>query len=197
MINKRKNISSWQERVVECIELLHNEEEKLKCVLLALKVQIIIYFHYFQIIFLFFFLNNCYKAAPVPWSDTIKPLIKYGASNHQLSKEIFDQYEAQNIKMLRIKYGWDANSTDDPMKLVFRIVKMNLDCLIDDIKEFIKAVPNINLTANLYCCYELARQGDIEKSFDFFKNLDNINRDETAERLINMLIVYIFLFVYF
>lgn len=149
LIKNRKNIRIWQERAVDSIELLHNEEERLECALLVL------------------------KSANVPWSDVLNPLVRYGSSNHPFAREISTQYELQNIKLIRVKYGWSADVTENNMKLVFRIMLLNLPTMMQDIKDLIKAAPEISQSANVYCIFQLAVKGEIEKGIKYLDSLED------------------------
>lgn len=163
LIKNRKNIRIWQERAVDSIELLHNEEERLECALLVL------------------------KSANVPWSDVLNPLVRYGSSNHPFAREISTQYELQNIKLIRVKYGWSADVTENNMKLVFRIMLLNLPTMMQDIKDLIKAAPEISQSANVYCIFQLAVKGEIEKGIKYLDSLEDKLRFDCIEILQSIL----------
>lgn len=159
LITNRKNIRIWQERAVDSIELLHNEEERLECALLVL------------------------KSANVPWSDVLNPLVRYGSSNHPFAREISTQYELQNIKLIRVKYGWSADVTENNMKLVFRIMLLNLPTMMQDIKDLVRAAPEISQSANVYCIFQLALKGEIEKGIKYLDSLEDKLRFDCIEIL--------------
>ncbi|XP_055841706.1 uncharacterized protein LOC129908902 [Episyrphus balteatus] len=162
LVASRQNLSSWLNRAVTSIELLHSEDARLESALLVL------------------------QAAPVPWPVTVGPLIKLGESTHPLAQKINTEYEIQIIKIMKVKYGWPADGTDYNMKLVFRIVKTDLPEMIDDIRDLTKATPEIQGSANFYCCYELARKGKIDTALKFFNSLGTQQKAECSEKIINI-----------
>lgn len=167
LITNRKNIRIWQERAVDSIELLHNEEERLECALLVL------------------------KSANVPWSDVLNPLVRYGSSNHPFAREISTQYELQNIKLIRVKYGWPADVTENNMKLVYRIMLLNLPAMMQDIKDLVRAAPEISQSANIYCIYQLVLKGEIEKGIKYLDSLEDKLRFDCIEMLHSILTINI------
>jgi kinetochore-associated protein 1 len=156
-----KVISCWQDRAVECVELVNDEEAKLQCVLLIL------------------------KSAPVPLSAVLNPLLKYGTVSHPLATQIFVEYKSQIIKIIKGKYGWPAdynlNYNDDHMKLMFRIMKLNLPEMLDDIRTLIQTTSNIDDRANFYCVYELAKRGRVERAVQVLDSLDTATRVRCCE----------------
>lgn len=162
-MKNRKCINVWQERSVASVELLHNEEERIKCALLIL------------------------KSATVPWSAVLNPLLKYRSSSHPLCAAICTEYDLQTIKILKVKYNWPAESNDSPMKLAFRIVKLNLDDMIDDIKLLTDTEVSQSSNINFYCAYELARKGNIEKAVNFIDSLTDAQQSkECCEKILNI-----------
>lgn len=162
LVASRQHLSSWLNRAVTSIELLHSEDARLESALLVL------------------------QAAPVPWPMTVSPLIKLGESTHPLAQKINIEYEIQIIKIIKVKYGWPADGSDYNMKLVFRIVKADLPEMIDDIKDLTKATPEIQGSANFYCCYELARKGKVDSALTFFNSLGMQQKAECSEKIINI-----------
>lgn len=122
----------------------------------------------------------------MPWPETVAPLIKLGNSTHPLAQKINTEYEIQIIKIMKVKYGWPADGTDCYMKLVFRIVKIDLPEMIHDINNLTKAAPEIQGSANFYCCYELARKGKIDSALRFFNNLGIKQRTECSDKIMNI-----------
>uniref|UniRef100_A0A1A9X1U5 Uncharacterized protein n=1 Tax=Glossina brevipalpis TaxID=37001 RepID=A0A1A9X1U5_9MUSC len=157
LVASRNSFSSWLERSVFCIELLHNEDDRLESALLVL------------------------QNSPVPWPDTVIPLIKFRYSTHPLASKINTEYELQVIKIMKAKYGWSTDSTTDiNLNLfVFRIVKMNLPDMLDDIRILIKSAPEVAISANFSCCYELVKSGKLDVAYEFFRSLD-LNKTSTC-----------------
>lgn len=141
----------WLDRSVACLQLITNQEVKLKYAL------------------------SIAKFAPVPWPIEMNPIIELRVSSHPLAKEIDNEYKMQQVKMLRIKYGWSANSRDDPMKFVQRMIKQNRDELLDDLEIFKRFSSEINPTTNFYAVHGLASAGCMHKAQQYLKTL---NKDE-------------------
>lgn len=117
---------------------------------------------------MFFFQNS-----PVPWPETVDPLIKLRYSTHPLALKINTEYEIQVIKIMKAKYNWPTDCASD-MNLnlfMFRIVKMDLPDMLDDIRVLTKAAPEIATGANFNCCYQLVRRGKPDVASEFFKSL--------------------------
>lgn len=117
MVAQRRSIALWQERSVCLVQQLFNETDRLECALLVL------------------------KAAPVPWSAAVQPLVAYRTSGHPLAADIASQFELQAIKILKTKYGWPADAPDDPVKLACRICKLRLPEMFADIRAVHDMVP--------------------------------------------------------
>ncbi|SPP80519.1 uncharacterized protein LOC117583698 [Drosophila guanche] len=156
LVASRQSSSKWLERAMACIELLHNEDSRLECALSVL------------------------QNAPVPWPETLGPLIKLRNSTHPLAMKINAEYEIQVIKIMKVKYGWPADSSADINLELFmmRIVKLNLPDMLDDIRTLTKAAPEISTGANFNCCYQMARRGQIELAYEFFKSLGSETNDK-------------------
>lgn len=133
----------WQERAVIAIDLLNNEEQKLKCALQVLKV------------------------SPVPWSDSVNPLIKLGrSSSHPIANDIFIEYKSQSVKMIKVKYGWQnafLNLYSDKIKLVFRILKLELPEMVEDIEILVESNSDIAKDAYFYLINKLTELGELER----------------------------------
>ncbi|XP_017122723.1 uncharacterized protein LOC108143036 [Drosophila elegans] len=168
LVASRQSSSTWLERAMACIELLHNENNRLECALSVL------------------------QNAPVPWPDTLAPLIKLRTSTHPLAMKINAEYEIQVIKIMKVKYGWPADSSDINLELfMMRIVKLNLPDMLEDIRALTKAAPDISVSANFHCCYQMARRGQIELAYEFFKTLNvgknSNNGVDVVETIANLL----------
>lgn len=122
----------------------------------------------------------------MPWPDSVSPLVKLGNSSHPLAAEIQTQYDLQTIKILKAKYGWPLDSPDDHMKLVFRIIKLGHPEMINDINDLAKVCPEISSSANFYCCYELARKGQVNNAAQFLHNIDKKQRTECYDKITNI-----------
>ncbi|EDV92778.1 uncharacterized protein LOC6564158 [Drosophila grimshawi] len=165
LVANRQSLSNWLERAMACIELLHNEDTRLECALSIL------------------------QNAPVPWPETLGPLIKLRNSTHPLSFKINAEYEIQVIKIMKSKYGWPADSAADINLELFmmRIVKLNLPDMLEDIRTLTKAAPDISTSANFNCCYQMARRGQIEMAYEFFKSLNNKNNSKQGCDVVEIL----------
>ncbi|KAG4074366.1 hypothetical protein HA402_008775 [Bradysia odoriphaga] len=161
LVKSHKNIGFWQERAVAVLDLIYNNDQKLECALSILRV------------------------APVPWSDTVTALLKLGNSSHPLAVEIYNEYESQHLKMLKIKYGWEANSTDNILKLAFRIIKVDPD-MVDDVRYLVKVDSTRSFAINSYYVTTLLQQNRIEKCFEFMNLLTNVECEQVLEFIINI-----------
>lgn len=163
-----KNLGYWQERAVIAVELLNNEENRLSCALLILKV------------------------SPVPWSEAVLPLAKYGSSsNHPLANLIFVEYKNQAIKIIKIKYGWPVDYFDlqqDRIKLAFRIMKVNNADMIKDIKILVESSPDISNDAYFFLSKRLVELGRVEEYVDFINSIENQleNNHDMFEKTLNV-----------
>lgn len=174
----------WLVRAVACLQLITNQEVKLKYALTIAKL------------------------APVPWPQEMNPIIELRASSHAFSKEIDNEYKMQQVKMLRTKYGWRGDSSANPTKFVLRMVTQNRDELLSDLEIFKKFSSEINPETNFYCVYSLSRDGHIQKALQYLKTLsedeaqmcytkvanitplmigDYMNKPETYENLMELL----------
>lgn len=139
----------WLDRAVACLQLITNQEVKLQYAL------------------------NIAKLAPVPWPVEMNPIIELRLLSHPLAKDIDMEYKMQQVKMLRIKYGWQANSRDDPTKFVQRMIKQNRDGLLEDLEIFKRFSSDINPATNFYAVYHLASVGCMHKAQQYLKTLSN------------------------
>lgn len=139
----------WLGRAVACLQLISHQEVKLQYAL------------------------SIAKLAPVPWPAEMNPIIELRVSSHPFAKEIDNEYKMQQVKMLRIKYGWQANSRDAPAKFVQRMIKENRDDLLDDLEIFKRFSPDINPTTNFYTVHNLAKAGCMHKAQQYLKTLSN------------------------
>lgn len=164
LVASRLSSSSWLDRAMACIELLHNEDSRLECALSVL------------------------QNAPVPWPDTLAPLIRLRASTHPLAVKINAEYEIQVIKIMKVKYGWPADSSDINLELfMMRIVKLNLPDMLDDISALTKAAPELSTSANFNCCYQMARRGQVEMAYEFFKTLNGEKNSKSAKEVVEIM----------
>uniref|UniRef100_A0A1A9US66 Uncharacterized protein n=1 Tax=Glossina austeni TaxID=7395 RepID=A0A1A9US66_GLOAU len=149
LVASRNSFSCWLERSVACVELLHNEDDRLELALLVL------------------------QNSPVPWSDVVAPLFKFRYSSHPMASKINTEYELQVIKLMKAKYGWPTDSAADVNLnlFAFRIVKMNSPDMLDDIRILTEAAPEIAVSANFNCCYQLVKNGKLDVAYEFFKSL--------------------------
>lgn len=164
LIRNRKNINVWQDRAVACTLLLHNEEQKLQCAVEILKV------------------------APVPWSKSLDAILKLRFSSHPLAGEIVSEYQSQEIKKLRLKYGWkaDDNLDTNSMRFIFRMVKVNPPDLILDIRTYVEFKPLIKGGAYFYCAHRLAATGYVEKSIQLIDSLGEEDARKCCNRILKI-----------
>lgn len=155
-----KNIGQWQERAVISIDLLHNEDLRLDSALLVLKV------------------------SPVPWSEVVMPLAALGsASNHPSAQAIFIEFKTQSVKTIKVKYGWPADYFDlqaDREKLVFRVLKLNLPNMIEDVKTLVKASPEITHNAYTYLMHRLVELAMIEELVELVADIQKDLEEESS-----------------
>ncbi|XP_054741000.1 uncharacterized protein LOC129246308 [Anastrepha obliqua] len=157
LVVNRNSLSTWLDRAVACIELLHNEDDRMESALLVL------------------------QRAPVPWPEITNSLIKLRYSTHPLALKINTEYEIQMIKVMKVKYGWPADSNTDINLSLFmaRIVKMQLPDMLNDIRVLTKAAPQVATSANSNCCYQLVRSNKPGLAYKYFKSL-NDDKNNTA-----------------
>ncbi|KAJ6638667.1 Kinetochore-associated protein 1 [Pseudolycoriella hygida] len=160
LIKCHKNIDLWQERAVAVLDLVYNTEDKLECAL------------------------NILRVAPVPWSETVTSLLKLGASSHPLAAEIYNEYELQHLKILKIKYGWEANSPNNILKLAFRIIKVDAN-QIDDIRYLVKMDSTRSFAINSYYVTTLLQQNRIDKCFEYMNLLTDLECEQVLEFIVN------------
>lgn len=161
LIRNRKRSAMWEDRAVACALLLHKEEEKLKAVIKIL------------------------KSASVPWSKSLDPILKYRESSHPFSSEILNQFQMHKLKIIRIKYGWDPEKLlVNKKRFLFRIVKVNSDDLIKDVKDFIEGDSDLKDFAYYYCPTELARRECADKAIAF---LDSSNENDCIKHCENLI----------
>lgn len=147
LMQYRSALHIWLVRAVACLQLITNQEVKLQY---ALAIA---------------------KSSPVPWPEEMNPIIELRNSSHQYAKEIDNEYKMQQVKMLRIKYGWRANSSGAPTKFVQRMVTQNRDELLSDLETFKKFSSDINPETNFYTVYHLASVGHMHKAQQYLKTL--------------------------
>lgn len=108
-----------------------------------------------------------------------------GSSSHPLAAEIYNEYESQHLKILKIKYGWEANSTGSLLKLAFRIIKVNPD-MVDDVRYLVKVDSTLSFAINSYYITTLLKQNRIEKCFEFMNLLTESECEDVLEFIINV-----------
>lgn len=155
-----KNLGFWQERAVVAIDLLSNEENRLNCALMVLKV------------------------SPVPWNDVVLPLAKLGTtSSHPIAQLIYVEFKTQAIKIIKVKYQWPVDYFDlqhDRMKLVFRILKVNSEEMIEDVKTLVKSSPDIAHEAYHHLMMRLVKLGKIDEFIELVASIeDNLETHRT------------------
>lgn len=137
------------------------------------------------------------KDAPVPWSTALDPLVAYRTSSHPLASEISSRYDLQTINILKTKYGWPMDATDGLMKLGFRIVKLGLPEMFDDLKVLVATDEHLRPFINVHCAYELTRTGRIDNATAFVQSLTPEHCGECCERVLNIMAVSTFLITFY
>lgn len=127
-----------------------------------------------------------FQVAPVPWSNTLAPLLQLGTSSHPLAAEIYNEYESQSLKIMKIKYGWQVNSNGSILKLAFRIVKMNLPEMIDDLRYLVKVDSTQSFPINSYCIQTLLVQNRIDKCIEFMSQLSDSECQEVFDFIVQI-----------
>lgn len=122
----------------------------------------------------------------MPWSPVLNPLLKYRLSTHPLSAAISTEYERQTIKILKIKYGWPADSATSLMPLACRIVKLNLPEMIDDIEIVERTDQSLGASIHFYCAYELSRCGNLEQAITFIHSLGVDQVRQCCHKIVNI-----------
>lgn len=90
-----------------------------------------------------------------------------------MASKINTEYELQVIKLMKAKYGWPTDSAADVNLnlFAFRIVKINSPDMLNDICILTEAAPEIAVSANFNCCYQLVKNGKLDVAYEFFKSL--------------------------
>lgn len=155
LVMNRKFMSLWQEKAVTVIQMLRNEDDKLKCALLVL------------------------NEAPVPWIDELKPLEEYGRSSHPLADEIRSKHQLQVVNMIKVKYNFPIDcDTDNSMQLINRIVKLATSSMVDEIKAMAKVMPVQVNRIYLTCIPQFIKTDQLEVAltlFDDFKEKGSVH----------------------
>lgn len=150
LIKNRKVINVWQERAMVCLQLIRHQETKLKCA--------------YQIA----------KIAPVPWSDTLKPIIELCSSNHPIARHINEEFRLQEIKLLLSKYGWTTGIEQVNYTIFMqRMIRENRDELFDDLNIFKRFNEDKKNEVNLYCIRSLTVDGHLEKALRYLGSLND------------------------
>lgn len=78
----------------------------------------------------------------------------------------------QKMKLLKIKYGWDANATDSNIKFANRMIKVNGPDLIADIHEFVEYDTKNKIQIYITAIHTLAQSGHLAIGFKLLDSLD-------------------------
>lgn len=108
-----------------------------------------------------------------------------GTSSHPLAVEIYNEYESQHLKILKIKYGWKADSTCNILKLAFRIIKVNPE-MVDDVRYLVKVDSTQSYAINSYYITTLLQQNRVEICFKYLSLLTEAECEAVLEFIINV-----------
>lgn len=145
LVENRKFTSQWQEKAVVVIEMLTNEDDRLQLALLVLNI------------------------APVPWIEELRPLIAYGKSSHPLATEIVAKHQLQVVKMIRIRYDYPPNASDNNnMQLVYRIVKLDRETMVGELQSIVKLMPQLAGKVYVYCISHWIQHERLEVALPFY-----------------------------
>lgn len=135
----------------------------------------------------------------MPWPEVVNPLIKLRYSTHPIATKINIEYEFQVIKIMKVKYGWPADSDIDINMPLFvqRVIKMQLPDMLNDIRILTKAAPEIATSANFNCCYQLVRKKKPELAYEFFKSLSDEKNNKACMEVIDILAVSVWIYMFF
>lgn len=98
------------------------------------------------------------------------------------------------------------DATDGLLKLSFRIVKLNLAEMFDDLRILTATDEQLRPMINVHCAYELTRTGRIDEATAFVQSLTAEHGLECGERVLHImavsvkvvfLLLFFFLFVQF
>lgn len=107
------------------------------------------------------------RAAPVPWEDTMKPIIALMHSSHKIAQQIKTEYHRMDFKILLAKYNYNTdNPSVDYIKLLQHCIKNNPDP-IDDIKLIKKQAPADYFRLNLMTTIQLVTTGRVDLAITF------------------------------
>lgn len=90
----------------------------------------------------------------------------------------------QTIKILRTKYGWPENAPSTAnLKFVYRMVKINDDNLIDDLRVFIEYDKSLRERAYLYAIHELTIIGHLDTAMRMLDGIDEMDLSSICSNL--------------
>lgn len=81
------------------------------------------------------------------------------------------------------------DATDGLLKLGYRIVKMDLPDMFEDIQVLVATDQNLRPFVNVHCAYELTRTGRIDTATAFVNSLSPEHALECCERALNIMSV--------
>lgn len=163
-----QNYSYWEERCVILVEVIHNEDVKLNCIL------------------------DILKASPVPWSAVITPLVKYANSDHPIAGSILIEQRTQMVKIIKVKYGWPVKSQDCLRMLANRVLKMRDAAMLTDIKELTDSAPEISYAVDMNVMLRLAEYSEFVSAVRYIDGLCDERRQDCCRGLVEIIIVSIY-----
>lgn len=92
------------------------------------------------------------------------------------------------------------DATDGLLKLSFRIVKLNLAEMFDDLRILTATDEQLRPMINVHCAYELTRTGRIDEATAFVQSLTAEHGLECGERVLHIMAVsvkVVFLLLFF
>lgn len=159
-----QNISYWEERCVILVEVIHNEDIKLDCIL------------------------DILKASPVPWSSVITPLVKYANSDHPIAGRILIEQRTQIVKIIKVKYDWPVKSQDCLKMLAKRVLKMRDANMLVDIKELTDSAPEIAYAVDMDVMLRLAEYNEFVPAVRYLEALSEKRRQECSQGVVETVV---------
>ena len=113
-------------------------------------------------------------------------------SNHPLANSILIEHKNQAIKINKIKYGWPVDYFDlqqDRIKLAQRILKVNNQDMIEDIRTLVKSSLDIAYDAYFYLMQRLVETGKLNEFVEFVESIQNEEKSNAMfQKTINIFI---------
>lgn len=170
LMSRQRASSTWIDRAIICIQLMPNENDRLKLTIEVLKL------------------------APIPWDQQkLKPLTQYWKINHPLALQIKSQIDLEQIKKIKVDHGWSVDSQDNLLKLARRVILLDGPQLLTNIKTIAETCPEHKYVIYHLGAYHLVKKGCLEDALDFIDSINDIDRLAVCELSKNIIAVSILL----